>query len=298
MGEIVKIALLYSGIIGGIVALLFLCGAIEQAFIDEKERAEAGRLDRLRRENDARRAKEEQEQIGAMIAQAREAGTHAINKIPKELLDTERHLEAALADFEERAFSPFWEAISSALTSISNVTYCLYEVSRQLKKYKDWAAKYEGDPQHFPISLIDTIQIDIRINSAKTRLSEIVRRAQKDFQFATIYEQNRTNKILIAGFNSLTEAVNGIGDRIAGSIGGLTEGVGKMELALERHHIDAQASREEVNRLSDQHHREIVQQRAAIANEQTREAQKLLGMVDNLQRNRKPLANEKGARTF
>jgi hypothetical protein len=57
---------------------------------------------------------------------------------------------------------------------------------------------------------------------ATTRLASLVRKAQKDFHFATIYEQRKTNRILIAGFGTLASAISELGDMISSSLDDLS----------------------------------------------------------------------------
>ena len=55
------------------------------------------------------------------------------------------------------------------------------------------------------------------------RLAVVVRKAQKDFHFATIFEQRKTNKILVAGFSTLASAIYEIGDAISYSLNNLAQ---------------------------------------------------------------------------
>jgi hypothetical protein len=53
------------------------------------------------------------------------------------------------------------------------------------------------------------------------RLRGVVRKGQTSFQFATIYEQRRTNQILIAGFVTLGDALERLRTQIANDLGDL-----------------------------------------------------------------------------
>jgi methyl-accepting chemotaxis protein len=63
-------------------------------------------------------------------------------------------------------------------------------------------------------------------------MKAMVRKAQCDFQFAIIYEQRKTNKILIAGFTNLAQALEGMGDRISASIDSLSGLVSDLSESL------------------------------------------------------------------
>jgi hypothetical protein len=56
-------------------------------------------------------------------------------------------------------------------------------------------------------------------------MKSIVRKTQSNFQFATIYEQRKTNQILVAGFTNLAQALEYMTQRISGSIGDLANSV-------------------------------------------------------------------------
>src|SRR5206468_312018 len=64
------------------------------------------------------------------------------------------------------------------------------------------------------------------------RLKAVVRKAQRNIQFATIYEQRKTNKLLVAGFQHLAQAIDGMGHRITSSINGLGDQISAMSASL------------------------------------------------------------------
>jgi hypothetical protein len=59
-------------------------------------------------------------------------------------------------------------------------------------------------------------------------MSRIARLAQRDFQFATIFEQHKTNRILIQGFTGLGEAIAEMTSRLEKAIGNLDDSVNRM----------------------------------------------------------------------
>ena len=54
------------------------------------------------------------------------------------------------------------------------------------------------------------------------RLATTVRMAQRNFEFSTIYEQRKTNKLLYEGFRNLGDAIYSLGDRITDSLNDLS----------------------------------------------------------------------------
>ena len=59
------------------------------------------------------------------------------------------------------------------------------------------------------------------------RLKEIVRKAQTNYYFASIYQQRNTNKLLSSGFSSLMEAIDRIGGDIVNSVHLLSDEMGR-----------------------------------------------------------------------
>ena len=76
--------------------------------------------------------------------------------------------------------------------------------------YTEEAPKLETPPPPFQLGL----QTLPDASHTANRMRAVVRRAQKDFHFATIYEQRKTNQLLVAGFSSLGQAINELGDRL------------------------------------------------------------------------------------
>jgi hypothetical protein len=76
----------------------------------------------------------------------------------------------------------------------------------------------------FPIasSSIDALLVS---QQTTTRMKALVYKAQRDFQFATIYEQRRTNQILVAGFASFGSTLAGLAAKIAQSLYDVRESI-------------------------------------------------------------------------
>ncbi len=60
----------------------------------------------------------------------------------------------------------------------------------------------------------DAVQAMLAADTATGRMRAIVRKAQRNFQFAVILEQRRTTSAVIEGFRDLRQAVDSLGDRI------------------------------------------------------------------------------------
>ena len=114
--------------------------------------------------------------------------------------------------------------------------------------------------------------------STAKRMDSIVRLAQRNFQFATIYEQRKTNQILIAGFTNLEDALREMTWTIKDSINDLAVSVSETGLLLN----------ESVSKIQTQ-----IGNLAADVTKETSEREKrerkALDMLDNIQRDKRPI---------
>ena len=120
------------------------------------------------------------------------------------------------------------------------------------------------------------------------RLASIVRRAQSDFQFATIYEQRKTNAILIAGFQTLSDAIYGIGAQMVDAIADLAGTVDRMSSVLDSRLASLESNINDAisttAKSTNDFHRSVVE----IASNLQERHDRALEMLDNIQRKRKP----------
>ena len=166
-----------------------------------------------------------QDNLRKNLIQCREGALSSYTRIPIALLAAEKMLERAEIEFKEGAFSPFWEVIESVLLKLDESDHEFKTISSFLHKYIENKTDYNGEIETFPIDLTSAKKLSLA-NNTQQHMREIVREAQKNFQFATIYEQRRTTNILIAGFNNLGEAIEGMGNRISSAIHSLSYQIG------------------------------------------------------------------------
>ena len=208
------------------VVVGFLVAILTNIVSRQKRQAESER----QREMDGRVARERY-----VMDQSISSTLSEFEQIIAGLRRAERHLDQADTDFIERAFSPFWQSIQRTVESLG-------DVDGRLKKVRDYAITYESGRSELQklVGTADAADIPTFPLPQKTygyltvatrlsdRMSEVVRRAQTDFQFATIYEQYKTNAILVAGFESLATALEGLREDIVQSIGEVTTSVSSL----------------------------------------------------------------------
>jgi len=132
-------------------------------------------------------------------------------------------------------------------------------------------------------------------NAIHDRMKIIIRKAQCDFQFATIYEQRKTNQLLVAGFRNLAEVIDGMGRRIASSIDDLgleienmsstlNESIRNISTTLDTQHERSLTATETVaNKIGGFH--EFFQKDSI---ERSEREKRTLRMLDNIQRGKRP----------
>ena len=111
-------------------------------------------------------------------------------------------------------------------------------------------------------------------------MNRIVRRAQKNFQFATIYEQRKTNQLLVSGFGNLSEALNNIGYCIEESMNNLSD---TISVSLEKQNYI-------LRDIIDHSQKQVQEIKGAIESEgkeRQKHEEKEREMLDNIQRRRK-----------
>lgn len=237
------------------------CLGIYKLYRNKKNREEEeARKEVLRRENTRKFEAERIERIRIDGLAKRESTLLWLNitcdcaissfeKIPDFLFGAQKHLTQAKTDFSERAFSPFWDSIEKSLEMIGGYGECIQNISKHMSSYKKYALRYDGTPPSFPLT-DESIESVKSTTTVVDQFHAIVRLAQRDFQFASIYEQRKTNRILVSGFNTIAEAIHGIGDDITRTVRDFSTQtsalLGNIQNSIDTAHLQAQQSRSEL----------------------------------------------------
>ena len=172
-----------------------------------------------------------QRQSAALVAQ-----TQLYRKI-------ESQIENAEGLFRERAFTPFWENVDQCIAALHGLESKTKQVHEDARKYFELLAERPHTFPDFPISAGQMPAADGLVG----HLSVIVRSAQKDFQFASIYEQRRTTRAVTMGFRNINEVITDLGRALASSV------------AEFNNSIAAHTERFEEKAASDAAHQEVVE---------------------------------------
>jgi hypothetical protein len=156
--------------------------------------------------NDARRLTKEVSDLYITSRQLSEMAQSDIEKAFTGLARADR-------EYEVHAYAPFWDAIEGVASALGRVTQSLRLIASNAQKYEQLL---KGRRHTFPRFSVDSSALPTPQKAAKL-LGEVVRRGQQSFEFSMIWEQRRTRDVLIAGFGSLADAVDGISAAVVSS---------------------------------------------------------------------------------
>ena len=160
--------------------------AAEQAAREAQRAARLARIGQLRA------------RLGRQVAELATIEAEAANRV-----------KFAEGEFSDGAYSPFWDAVESALTPLSDYDQKLTEIGETVSLLEQ-ETRASGQPLS---SSTELANIPAALQPA-VALKFVIRRAQRDPHFSEIYEIRRTNSILIAGFGTLAAAIDGLGAKI------------------------------------------------------------------------------------
>jgi CRISPR/Cas system CSM-associated protein Csm2 small subunit len=234
--------------------------------------------DREKREREAEdRRKEVQAEYRKQLIVLGDESLSLFESAPKHLSAAEEQLDQAEIDFGDRAFAPFWDCVENAVKGLGRADEVVRDINDRVSRYTDLARRCDSAPPAFPLAGASVAKLGVGTATAE-RLKSIVRIAQRDFQFATIYEQRRTNQILVAGFTNLAHALDRMSWQIGTSIQHLTTSVEVMTSTLD----------ESIRRIESGMD-DIPEALRLDARKRIGREKEALRMLDNIQRGRRPL---------
>jgi hypothetical protein len=202
----------------------------------------------------------------------------ALGNIPNSIASANRALDKAEAEFSEGVFAPFWDAVETALGYLTQYDASVRMIAESTTLFIESSKTLESQPPTF-IPESSTIP---DTSAILERLKAIVRRAQKVPDFAKIYEMRRTNSLLVAGFANLGSAIDNMGLRIQDSIDGLAQTFDSAISSMSQQ--KAEYYQESLSAIET-----LREQLASDSEAQREHAGNVEGMLDNIQRRRRPL---------
>ena len=259
----------------------------------KKQQEEIKQETLLLKEKEERERKERQEKIKKAreqkIGELVDSSMILSQELPKRVSFARNALDDAEQEYQDGAFAPFWDAVEQAVTSLAHFNTGINRIILNCSAYQAEIKQLDSPPPVFDWKgAADTTDAI----AAADRLQKIVRSAQKNFQFAVIYEQRKTNQILVAGFAGLGQALSEIAYRIDESTAALSAVIGDLSFVvsdtstqiIEAAREDAQAAVKAAAKST-----QVIKEQAEAEAEARREHERReLEMLDNIQRGKKP----------
>jgi hypothetical protein len=249
--------------------------SLEQQKRDEQEEA----AHHARKEAERQRDRAEQEHLRLEMSALSSKSIEALETTPRRIEAAEHYLDLAERNFADGAFAPFWDSVEKTAAALGAVQESVKLIDHNAGKYAELAKRYRGNVERFAVSESSPHKLKVAA-ATSARMNDIVRQAQRNFQFSVIYEQRKTNQILVAGFRSLAQALEEMTWRITSSVDGLSESIVGMRAALTDSLREIQSNTTKLASAAE------TNARAAPARLEREE--KVLEMLDNIQRERHP----------
>lgn len=136
------------------------------------------------------------------------------------------YLDVASREFQHHRYAPFWDAMENAATAIGQCHACQGYLAFDIDQYVNALA---GRIHDFP-AWDQAVKKVGEIAPALERFAELKHDAEADFHFANIRELRETRKVMIAGFQTLGEALRHLETAVVDSISDLRRAVNRSLL--------------------------------------------------------------------
>lgn len=250
----------------------------------EEQEEESKRLNLLKKEQEKKALEEERDSLEKLLEESRELFI-SFNQL---VLSANASIDEAEREFKENAYAPFWDEIENATNILAQYQYDVNRLRSNAKTYKSRAKKINISIPEFNVPLggiTDARPVAIRLKGT-------VRMAQKNFQFAMIYEQRKTNQLLYSGFGTLASAINSMHNSITNALDNLSNTLNVscenlVSISNEQTDILNSLEEKEVTTMELQH--KMGKDLLAENKKQTKMIDKQNEMIDNIRHKKKTL---------
>lgn len=220
----------FIGVIFGILALIALAkmAKVIRRLREKRRIAHAETLARQKEEEEWRRIEEGK----SKIEEYRESNDLSAILFDSQMIfstlshfvdSAEAHINKAEHEFSDRAYAPFWDAVEYAVNQLAAYHDKVTQITSNAKEYATRQARLSFSIQDF--SVIEEGGLpDARPTAI--RLAAVIREGQKDFEFATIYEQRKAHRLLHAGFGTLAAGIDQMQYAIPDALASLSDSLG------------------------------------------------------------------------
>lgn len=200
----------------------------------------------------------EAESLSSNLMRMYESSMNLATDLAQHINRATRLLQQAETEYKDNAFAPFWDAVENAAKELAAFNDKTNLLSKNAADYYSMLSSRKHTFPTFPANMRAIQDVSPVVNE----LRRIVRLGQTNFQFANIWEHRKTRGVLIAGFRTLSEAINNLEGTIEYSISNLQQSVSSDIAKLVEEEIKTRESLDnrmlEQNRMLDniQHHRQ------------------------------------------
>jgi hypothetical protein len=219
-----------------IVAALLILWTVYAIKSSYKQKLESERIRKQREEHQQRKKRlQEIKRLETDIPLTFERLGHLSNKIENDSLEAEQL-------FDERAFDPFWQHIEAICCGVKKYNEEIDKLKENITKYDSLTVNQGGDDS----DLIDAIESIPSLKKPIERVNNLLYEAHRDFEFATIYEQRKTQSYIYESFTDLKRSIETAHKDLTVAVKDIAD---KQENVIERIR--------EQTKAADEHHKEL-----------------------------------------
>ncbi len=263
--------------------------AAEELLQEERERRAI--IKKQKRKQDKANYKAKQNNYRTELVNIGKKSMDAYELLAQYLEESEKNLDQAMVDLQENAYSPFWSSIEKAAKNLADYDEGVRFIKDSITNYSDLSQSYDGAVPGYPLSSKALQKLEIATGSSN-KLEEIVRIAQRNIEFSKIFEQRKTNQILIAGFTNLEYAFDRMTHQITSSIDDMNQTLNASMESIDDRLEGVGSQLSSIDDTLTDHYRqqgEFVDTYRKATSEQASRENRILKRLDNIQRGRSPV---------
>jgi len=212
------------------------------------------------------RVTNEANSLTSTLREIYESSCHLESELDKHLRQTTSYLRHAEEEYNDNAFSPFWDAIEGAARSLADHNKKVKQLSKNAELYYK---NLQGRKHTFPSFPVKPETLP-NVLPVLNEFRRVVRLGQTNFQFAQIWEHYKDRQVMMAGFRYFGEAISNLRGTIEHSISDLQASISS---SLAKSIIEEINTRNVIADVGETLNKDILEQNR---------------MLDNIQHERKP----------
>lgn len=199
------------------------------------------------------RAEEEAATTTRRVREIEAEAASVVNELPRLLAQVRAELDAADNEYAERAFGPFWDRIASSAQLLATYRVKLDRITSLGRKY----SRLLGGREHSFPKRLSVPEVIPEPADLVARLARLAREGQKDFQFAVIWEQHKTRRVLVEGFSTLGSTLQELANTLQASLadctaqvaGAISDATGALQSSTNRGAEEVGAELKEIKHI-------------------------------------------------